>query len=80
MAAFTREDVELYQPFENEQILLLDSARSLSVQAFLNMCKVTYSVKNRSNAEQMSPTGNSATYFYHNLIMIFKFGRSDSFS
>lgn len=50
-------DVILYQPYENEQILLPESANCLSVQAFLKMCNLPYTVVPRSNAEFMSPSG-----------------------
>ena len=33
-------DVQLYQPYEVEQVLLPDNANILTVQAFLNMCNL----------------------------------------
>ena len=50
-------DAELYQPYEVEQVLLPDNAACLSVQAFLHMCRLDFSVVQRANAEQMSPSG-----------------------
>ncbi|KAL7639350.1 UNVERIFIED_CONTAM: hypothetical protein RMT77_009851 [Armadillidium vulgare] len=50
-------DVKLYQCFEVEQILLPDNASCLSVQAFLKMCNLPYTVQMRGNAEHMSPSG-----------------------
>lgn len=50
-------DAELYQPYETEQILLPDNANCLSVQAFLHMCRLGFTIQMRSNAEQMSPSG-----------------------
>ncbi|CAH1979633.1 unnamed protein product [Acanthoscelides obtectus] len=49
-------DVELYQPYEVEQILLPDNANCLAVQAFLKMCHLDYKVVHKENAEAMSPT------------------------
>ena len=40
-----------------EQILLPDNANCLSVQAFLHMCRLGFTIQMRSNAEQMSPSG-----------------------
>lgn len=51
------EGVELYQPFEVEQILLPDNANVLAVQAFLHMCHLDFTVEMRTNAEFMSPSG-----------------------
>ena len=53
-------DVQLYQPFEVEQVLIHDNANILAVQAFLNMCGLEYTIEMRSNAEHMSPSGNSS--------------------
>jgi len=50
-------DVQLYQPYEVEQVLLPDNANILTVQAFLNMCNLEYTIEMRSNAEHMSPSG-----------------------
>ena len=33
-------DVQLYQPYEVEQVLLPDNANILTIQAFLNMCNL----------------------------------------
>lgn len=49
------EDVRLFQQLEEEQILLPDRATSRSVQAFLKMCSLEFTVEERFNAEQMSP-------------------------
>lgn len=40
-----------------EQVLLPDNANTLSVQAFLNMCNLEYTIEMRANAEHMSPSG-----------------------
>ncbi len=53
------QDAELYQPYEVEQILLPDNAACLSVQAFLHMCGLDFTVVQRANAEQMSPSGKN---------------------
>jgi len=50
-------DVQLFQPFEVEQILLPDNASCLAVQAFLHMTALDFTVEMRSNAEHMSPSG-----------------------
>lgn len=51
------DDVELYQPYEVDQITLPESAQCLAVKAFLKMCDIPFHIKLRSNAEQMSPSG-----------------------
>lgn len=51
------DDVRLFEPFEFEQILLPEVATVRSVQAFLRMCSLKFSVDQRANAEQMSPSG-----------------------
>lgn len=51
------EDAEFYQPYELEQILLPDNANCLSVQAYLRMCDLNFDLRQRSNAEHMSPSG-----------------------
>jgi len=51
------EDVTLYQTFNDEQILLPDNVCSLAVQAYLHMVGLDFVVRERSNAESMSPTG-----------------------
>jgi len=50
-------NVQLFQPYEVEQILLPDSATCLAVQAFLHMCHLDFTIEMRSNAENMSPSG-----------------------
>merc|ERR1712029_387094 len=52
-------DVQLYQPFEVEQILINDNASCLAVQAFLHMARLDFAVEMRANAEHMSPTKTS---------------------
>lgn len=52
------EDAKLYQPYQDDQILLPCNANSLSVQAFLRMCGLDFEVEMRTNAEHMSPSGN----------------------
>ncbi|XP_037075469.1 metaxin-2-like [Pollicipes pollicipes] len=50
-------DAVLYTPYTTEQILLADSAQCVAVQAFLKMCSLEYTVEQRANAENMSPSG-----------------------
>ncbi|KAI0230566.1 Metaxin-2 [Lamellibrachia satsuma] len=50
-------NVKLFQPYEDQQILLPDFANCLSVKALLRMNKLPYQVELRVNAESMSPTG-----------------------
>ena len=50
-------DVQLFQPYEVEQILLPDNATCLAVQAFLHMCNLDFTIEMRPNAENMSPSG-----------------------
>jgi len=49
-------NVQLFQPYEVEQILLPDNANCLAVQAFLHMCNLDFTIEMRSNAENMSPS------------------------
>jgi len=51
------QDVELYQPRDIDQVLLGDSACCFSVQCFLHMAGLDFSVRMRGNAENMSPSG-----------------------
>ncbi|KAI9584098.1 hypothetical protein GQX74_010433 [Glossina fuscipes] len=50
-------DAVLYQPFEDEQILLAEKASCSAVKAYLRMCNLPYDVQFRANAEFMSPGG-----------------------
>ena len=50
-------NVQLFQPYEVEQILLPDNSSCLAVQAFLHMCNLDFTIEMRSNAENMSPSG-----------------------
>jgi len=50
-------DVQLFQPYEVEQILLPDNASCLAVQAYLHMAGLDFTIEMRSNAENMSPNG-----------------------
>ncbi|KAL2740743.1 metaxin-2-like [Vespula squamosa] len=50
--------IQLYRPFEVEQILLPDNANCLAVQAFLKMCNLEFQIKSRRDAEYMSPNGS----------------------
>ncbi|CAH1179992.1 unnamed protein product [Phaedon cochleariae] len=50
------EDVVLYQPYKDEQMILPDLSNCLAVEAFLRMCHLEYQIEERSNAEAMSPT------------------------
>ncbi|XP_058806612.1 metaxin-2-like isoform X2 [Phymastichus coffea] len=49
--------IQLYQPYEVEQILLPDNANCLAVQAYLKMCNLEFQIEPRWNAEYMSPSG-----------------------
>ena len=50
-------DVQLFQPYEVEQVLLADNANCLAVQAFLHMANLEFSIEMRANVEHMSPSG-----------------------
>jgi len=50
-------NVQLFQPYEVEQILLPDNSNCLAVQAFLHMNNLDFTIEMRSNAENMSPSG-----------------------
>jgi len=50
-------NVQFFQPYEVEQILLPDNATCLAVQAFLHMANLDFTVEMRSNSEHMSPSG-----------------------
>ncbi|KAK2577004.1 hypothetical protein KPH14_011966 [Odynerus spinipes] len=50
--------IQLYCPYEVEQILLPDNANCLAVQAFLKMCNLDFQIEPRRNAEYMSPNGS----------------------
>ena len=56
-------DVQLFQPFEVEQVLLPDNANILAVQSFLNMANLEYMIEMRANAEHMSPSGKITPIF-----------------
>ena len=75
-------NVQLYQPYEVEQILLPDNANCLAVQAFLHMCNLDFTIEMRANAENMSPSGkvpfikviyssHSYSYFLHKIQLTF---------
>lgn len=51
------DDVCLYQQFQVEQITLSDYAQCLAVRAFLHMNGLRFRVEQRTNAEEMSPSG-----------------------
>ena len=51
------DDVQLFQPFISEQILLPERANVTAVQAFLKMCQLHFLTQQRANAEFMSPSG-----------------------
>ncbi|XP_059179024.1 metaxin-2-like [Physella acuta] len=51
------EDVILYQQYQLEQITLPDYAQCLAVETFLHMCGLKFRVEQRTNAEEMSPSG-----------------------
>ena len=50
-------DVQLFQPYEVEQVLLADNASCLAVQAFLHMANLEFTIEMRANVEHMSPSG-----------------------
>ena len=75
-------NVQLFQPYEVEQILLPDNANCLAVQAFLHMCNLDFTIEMRSNAENMSPSSkvpfikvnlslSFSSYFYPKLYGLF---------
>ncbi|XP_055599140.1 metaxin-2-like [Uranotaenia lowii] len=47
----------LYQPYEEEQILLAENASCLAVRTYLIMLNLPFKVEQRANAEFMSPGG-----------------------
>ncbi|XP_058452304.1 metaxin-2-like [Malaya genurostris] len=47
----------LYQPYEENQILLAENASCLAVRTYLTMLKLPFVVKQQANAEFMSPGG-----------------------
>ncbi|XGW18143.1 hypothetical protein V3C99_002617 [Haemonchus contortus] len=51
------DDVYLYTPFLNDQALLYEYAECLAAQAFLRIAQLSYSVRQRPNAEFISPSG-----------------------
>lgn len=51
------QNIKLYQPFQDDQILLPDSANCLATQAYLKMCKLNYDIISKRNCEAMSPSG-----------------------
>jgi len=50
-------NVQFFQPYEVEQVLLPDNASCLAIQAFLHMANLDFTVEMRSNSEHMSPSG-----------------------
>ncbi|KAK7092809.1 metaxin-2-like isoform X2 [Littorina saxatilis] len=50
-------DVCLYQQYAAEQITFPDYAHCLSVKTFLYMCGLDFRVEQKTNAEEMSPSG-----------------------
>lgn len=53
----------IYQPNPAKQILLYDLATSYSVQIYLRMNNIPYTIKNQSNAEFMSENGRLPVVF-----------------
>lgn len=51
------ENVKLYQPYQTNQILLYQFANCLSTKAFLKMSGLSFHEELRTNAEEMSPSG-----------------------
>lgn len=56
-AALQDREFILYQPHPTKQILLYDLATSLSVQIYLRMNQIPFSIRNRENTEFMSENG-----------------------
>ncbi|EAA12563.4 AGAP008150-PA [Anopheles gambiae str. PEST] len=50
-------DAVLYQPYEEEQILLAENASCLAVRTYLKMLNLPVALEQRANAEFMSPGG-----------------------
>lgn len=50
-------DAVLYQPYEEEQILLAENASCLAVRTYLKMLNLRVALEQRANAEFMSPGG-----------------------
>ncbi|KJH41672.1 helicase protein [Dictyocaulus viviparus] len=53
------EEAFLYTPFLNDQALSYEYAECLAAQTFLRIARLSYFVKQRPNAEFISPTGRS---------------------
>lgn len=51
------QQAHLYQPYEEEQILLAENASCLAVRTYLTMLNLPFVVDQRANAEFMSPGG-----------------------
>ncbi|PIK56834.1 putative metaxin-2 [Apostichopus japonicus] len=51
------EELELYQPFQKDQITLPEEVQCMAVKTLLHMCKIPFSLRLRANAENMSPSG-----------------------
>ncbi|CAL1541716.1 unnamed protein product [Lymnaea stagnalis] len=56
------DDVILYQQYQVEQITLPDYAQCLAVETFLHMCGLKFRVEQRTNAEEMSPSGRKVPF------------------
>lgn len=50
-------DVQLFMPYEYQQVLMEEYARCLSLQTYMRMCSLSYETDYRLNAEYMSPSG-----------------------
>uniref|UniRef100_A0A182JPP3 GST C-terminal domain-containing protein n=1 Tax=Anopheles christyi TaxID=43041 RepID=A0A182JPP3_9DIPT len=50
-------DAVLYQPYEEEQILLAENASCLAVRTYMKMLNLPVALEQRANAEFMSPGG-----------------------
>ncbi|XP_052866836.1 metaxin-2 [Anopheles cruzii] len=50
-------DAVLYQPYEEEQILLAENASCLAVRTYFKMLKLPVALEQRANAEFISPGG-----------------------
>lgn len=50
-------DTQLIIPVESSQVLIHESAAILGAQAYLNIARLPYSIKERCNAADISPNG-----------------------
>uniref|UniRef100_UPI0002B8D81D metaxin-2-like n=1 Tax=Ciona intestinalis TaxID=7719 RepID=UPI0002B8D81D len=63
------DNVTLYKPIEESQILLNENAASLTVQVFMHMTELRVKVIQKHNAEFMSPSTGLPVLFCGNLVL-----------